>query len=184
MTYTIYYGYYLGIGGKIMSTFIWGKIKLNKKIIINNYQRKSILVFFDDKKNDLFQSDLEENEIYFNIACGYDQMVNPSLYKMNYLNCNESYFSINALKKDDDLQSCFEKLFLRIQYLQDVIKEIFDNKNVEQLTYFHTESGNESSIDEYELVNWNLEEFANKFFIEIKNNKGFTPTIKVVFNKK
>ena len=111
-------------------------------------------------------------------------MVNPSLYKMNYLNCNESYFSINALKKDDDLQSCFEKLFLRIQYLQDVIKEIFDNKNVEQITYFHTESGNESSIDEYELVNWNLEEFANKFFIEIKNNKGFTPTIKVVFNKK
>ena len=38
-----------------MSTFIWGKIKLNKKIIIDNYQRNSILVFFSDQKNDLFQ---------------------------------------------------------------------------------------------------------------------------------
>ena len=51
------------------------------------------------KKNDLFQSDLEDNEIYFNIACGYDKMVNPPLYKMKYLNCDDSYFSINALKK-------------------------------------------------------------------------------------
>ena len=81
-----------------MSTFIWGKIKLNKKIIIDNYQRNSILVFFSDQKNDLFQDDLEDNEIYFNIACGYDKMVSPSLYEMKYLNCDESYFSINALK--------------------------------------------------------------------------------------
>ena len=68
-----------------MSTFIWGKIKLNRKIMINDYQRKSILVFFSDKKNDLFQCDLEENEIYFNIACGYDKIVNLLSYKMNYL---------------------------------------------------------------------------------------------------
>ena len=40
--------YYLVTGGKIMSTFIWGK--LNKKVVINNYQRKNILVFFSDKK--------------------------------------------------------------------------------------------------------------------------------------
>lgn len=167
-----------------MSTFIWGKIKLNRKIMINDYQRKSILVFFSDKKNDLFQCDLEENEIYFNIACGYDKIVNLLSYKMNYLNCNEYYFSINALKKTDDLQPYFEKLFLRILDLQDVIKEIFDNKNVERITYFHTETGNENSIDDYELVNWKLEEFAKRFFAEIKKNKGITPTIKVVFNKK
>lgn len=166
-----------------MSTFIWGKIKLNRKIMINDYQRKSILVFFSDKKNDLFQCDLEENEIYFNIACGYDKTVNLLSYKMNYLNCNESYFSINALKKTDDLQPYFEKLFLRILDLQDVIKEIFNNKNVERITYFHTETGNENSIDDYELVNWKIEEFAKKFFAEIKKNKGITPTVKVVFNK-
>ena len=65
-----------------MSTFIWGKIKLNKKIIIDNYQRNSILVFFSVQKNDLFQDDLEDNEIYFNIACGYDKMVSPSLYEL------------------------------------------------------------------------------------------------------
>ena len=51
-----------------MSTFIWGKIKLNKKIIIDNYQRNSILVFFSDQKNDLFQDDLEDNEIFWEIA--------------------------------------------------------------------------------------------------------------------
>lgn len=27
-----------------------GKLKLNKKVVINNYQRKNILVFFSDKK--------------------------------------------------------------------------------------------------------------------------------------
>ena len=66
-----------------MSTFIWGKIKLNKKTIIDNFQRKNILVYFSYEKNDLFLCDLEENEIYFNIACGYDEMVNLSSYKMN-----------------------------------------------------------------------------------------------------
>ena len=68
-------------------------------------------------------------------------------------------------------------------HIHDVIKEMFDNENVEQITYFHTETGNENSIDDYELVNWKLEEFADRFYAEIKNNKGFTPTIKVVFNK-
>ena len=154
-----------------MSTFIWGKIKLNKKIIMENYQRKNILVFFSGEKSDLFQCDLEENELYFNIACGYDKMVNLLSYKMNYLNCNEYYFSINSFKKTDDLQPYFEKLFLRILDLQDVIKEIFNNKNVERITYFHTETGNENSIDDYELVNWKLEEFAKKFFEEIKKIK-------------
>lgn len=166
-----------------MSTFIWGKIKLNKKILMKNYQRENILVFFSGEKSDLFQCDLEENELYFNIACGYDKIMNLLSYKMNYLNCNQNYFSINSFKKTDDLQPYFEKLFLRILNLQDVIKEIFNNKNVEQITYFHTETGNENSIDDYELVNWKLEEFAKKFFEEIKKNKGFTPTIKVVFNK-
>ena len=166
-----------------MSTFIWGKVKFNRKIILDDYQRKSILVFFSDQKNDLFQDDLEEDEIYFNIACGYDKMVKPSFYNMNYLNCNESYFSINAFKKRDELEAYFKKLFLRILDLQNVIQEIFHNKSVEKITYYHTDSGNENSINEYELVDWNLEEFAYKFLTEIKNNKGFTPTIKVVFKK-
>lgn len=166
-----------------MSTFIWGKIKFNKKIEISNYQRKNILVLFSDKKNDLFQIDKEENEIYFNIACGYDKMINPLLYKMQYLNCNEFYFSINALKKKDDLNDCFEKLFLRIVEIQNVIKEIFNDNNVEKIVYFHTDTGNENSIDEYTLVHWEIDEFAEKFFTEIKNNMGFTPTIKVVFDK-
>ncbi len=166
-----------------MSTFIWGKIKFTKKLIMNNYQKKNILVYFSDKQNDLFQSDLEENEIYFNIACGYDKMINLSLYNMNYLNCNESYFSINALKKEDDLHSCLEKLFCRILDLQNVIKEMFINTNVEKISYYHSETGNENSIDDYELVNWGIEEFAEKFLIEIKKNRGFTPTIKVIFNK-
>jgi hypothetical protein len=166
-----------------MSTFIWGKIKFTRKTVLDNYQRSNILVFFSNEKNDLFQDGLEDNEMYFNIACGYDKMVNPSLYKMNYLNCNDSYFSINAFKKQDDLEPYFEKLFLRILDLQNVIKEIFNNQNIEQITYYHTESGNENSIDEYKLVVWNLEEFAYKFLKEIKNNNGLTPTIKVVFKK-
>ena len=76
-----------------------GKLKLNKKVVINNYQRKNILVFFSDKKNDLFECDLEENEIYFNIACGYNKMIEPSFYKMDYLNCSDSYFFYKCSKE-------------------------------------------------------------------------------------
>lgn len=39
------------------------------------------------------------------------QIVNPLSYKMNYLNCNEYYFSINAFKKTDDLQPYFKNCF-------------------------------------------------------------------------
>ena len=102
---------------------------------------------------------------------------------MQFLNCHESYFSINDLKKEYDLNDCFEKLFLRIMELQNTIQEIFSSNNVEKIVYFHTDTGNENSIDEYELVHWGIDEFAEKFFTEIKNNKGFTPTIKVVFDK-
>lgn len=63
-----------------MSTFIWGKIKLNKKIIKNNYQRKNILVFFSDEKNDLFQSDLEENEINFNYFFACSTITRSSIF--------------------------------------------------------------------------------------------------------
>ena len=92
-------------------------------------------------------------------------------------------FSINALKKVNDLEPYFEKLFLRILELQNVIKEIFNDKNVQRITYYHTDDGNENSINDYELVDWDLEEFAYKFFMEIKKLKGFTPTIKIVFSK-
>ena len=100
-----------------MSTFIWGKIKLNKLIIMDNYQRKNILVFFTSEKNDLFRSDLEENEIYFNIACGYDKMMTLPSYKTNYLNCNEYYFSLNSFKKTDDL-----KPYIRLE-VKEIIRE-------------------------------------------------------------
>ena len=102
---------------------------------------------------------------------------------MDYLNCSDSYFFINAPKKHDYFQPCLESLYLRILDLQNVIKEILDDENVIQITYYHTDSENENSIDEYELVDWNIDYFAAKFFVEIILNKGFTPTIKVVFNK-
>ncbi len=165
-----------------MSTFIWGKIKFKKKIIMHSYQRKNILIFLDCLKNDLFQCDLNEGEVYFNIACGYDEMIYPSTYKMPYLNCDDTYFSINSTN-EKTTKKHFDELFLRINRLQDVIIEIFKNENVEKITYYHTETGNENSIDEYELVDWKLEEFAGKFFSSIIDNMGFTPTIKVIFDK-
>lgn len=179
-----FYGYYQVIGGKIMSTFIWGKLKLKEKKVIKDYQKNNILIYFSNEKNDLFQTDLEENEIYFNIACGYNKMIDLSSYKEHYLNCEESYFFLNAPKRAKDMHPYFEKLFLRIKNLQDVISGMFNSNCVEKITYFHTDTGNENSIDEYELVNWRLEEFADKFFIEILLNRGFTPTIKIIFDKK
>lgn len=168
---------------KFMSDYIWGKLKLKEKIIFNNYQRNNILVYFTDKKNSLFQCDLEENEIYFNIACGYNQMVDLSIYEEQYLNCEVSYFFLNAPKKTKNLNLYFESLYSRIINLQDVINEIYNNENVEKITYFHADENDENLIDEYKLVDWKLEAFADKFFIATILNMGFTPTIKVVFKK-
>ena len=49
--------------------------------------------------------------------------------------------------------------------------------------YNKLNSSIQNSINDYELVDWDLEEFAYKFFMEIKKLKGFTPTIKIVFSK-
>jgi hypothetical protein len=167
-----------------MSTFIWGKIKLSElPENFKSYQRGNVLVFFDIQKNDLFMSDLQDKEIYFNIACGYDDMVFPYKYKMNYLNCYDNYFYINAPKREKDLKPYFNELYNRIKRLQDIIVEIYERPEVEKIMYFHTDTGNEISIDEYEVVNWKLQEFANKFFEAMKQNHGFTPTIQVVFEK-
>ena len=77
----------------------------------------------------------------------------------------------------------FESLYSRIINLQDVINEIYNNENVEKITYFHADENDENSIDEYKLVDWKLEAFADKFFIATILNMGFTPTIKVVLKK-
>lgn len=167
-----------------MSEFIWGKIKLKAlPENFNSYQRGNILVFFSIQKNDLYMSDLENKEIYFNIACGYEEMIYPYNYKMNYLNCNEEYFSLNAPKREKNLEPYFDELYTRIKNLQEVITEIYERPEVEKITYYHTDTGNEVSIDEYEFVDWKLEKFADKFFEAIKASNGFTPTIKVVFAK-
>jgi len=170
-----------------MSTFIWGKIRLlalpdNFK----SYQRDDILVFFDIQKNDLFLSDLESKEIYFNIACGYEEMIYPRKYKMNCLNCDTHFFSIDFPKHPKNIKTLepyFIALHERIKRLQKVILEIYERPEVESITYFHTESGNEISLDEYESVDWKINEIADQFFERIVSSKGFAPSIKVVFQK-
>ena len=167
-----------------MSTFIWGKIKLKElPESFSSFQKGDILVFFDVQKNDLYMSDLQSKEIYFNIACGYEEMVYPYKHKMQYLNCDCSYFSINAPKREKNLEPYFYSLHNRIKKLQDVIAEMYERSEVEKITYFHTDTGNEDSIEEYETVDWKLEEFADKFFEAMKENHGFTPTIQIVFQK-
>ena len=107
-------------------------------------------------------------------------MVDLSVYEEQYLNCEVSYFFLNAPKKTKNLSLYFESLYSRIINLQDVINEIYNNENVEKITYFHAD---EDDVDEYKLVDWKLEAFADKFFIATILNMGFTPTIKVVLKK-
>jgi len=86
-------------------------------------------------------------------------------------------------KARKNLEYYFEVWHNRIKKLQDVIVEIYEGPKVEKITYFHTDTGNENSIEEYEKVDWKLEEFADKFFEAMKENHGFTPTIQIVFEK-
>lgn len=167
-----------------MSTYIWGKIKFSPNIPtdIRNYQKADILIYFSKKKgSSLYMVNLEENELYFNIACGYEEMI-PQ-HEKYCLNCDEQYFSLNCPKREKNLEPYFNELHNRIKRLQDVITGIYERPEVEKITYFHTDTGNESSIDEYEVVNWKLQEFADKFFEAMNGIYVFPPTIKVVFAK-
>jgi hypothetical protein len=167
-----------------MSTFIWGKIKFKElPKNFNSYQRGDILVFFELQKNDLYMSDLQDTEIYFNIACGYEEMIYLYKYKRYYLNCDYSFFSLNCPKREKNIEPYFKALYNRIKKLQEVILEMYERPEVEKITYFHTDTGNEISIDEYEIVDWKIQDFADRFFEAIKENRGFTPTIKVIFSK-
>lgn len=171
-----------------MSTFIWGKIKLRSlPDSFGSFQQGDILVFFDIRKNDLYLSNLEDREIYFNIACGYEDMVYPNKRQqtITYLNCDAEYFSIDFVmdQRSKKKMPYFDDLYDRIKRLQSVIKELYQRPEVDRMVYFHTETGNESSINEYEEVNWSIDEFADKFFERIVQDKGFAPTIKAVFEK-
>lgn len=166
-----------------MSTYIWGKIKL-KEIPekLENYQSEDILIYFDkQKKSSLFLSELNEREVYFNIACGYEEMI-PQ-HARYCLNCDELFFSLNFPKRAKDLELYYYDLHERIKRLQKFIIELYNNPNVEKITYYYTESGNEVSIDEYEKVDWKINEFAEHFFDEIIKLRGLTPTIQIVWTK-
>lgn len=168
-----------------MSTFIWGKIKL-KELLPNfrSYQKGNILVYFHLQKNHLYISELGEHEIYFNIACGYEKII--SLNQYNYLNCDDLYFSLNFPKRLKRVKDCtqYEKdLYARIKDLQSVITDLYNRDEISCIEYYHTEQGGEHSVNEYQLVDWKIYEFADKFYGYMKNNCFFTPTIRVFFDK-
>ena len=167
-----------------MSTFIWGKTKLSNKCVINDMRIKNISVFFTEEKTDLFIVGLEENEVYFNIVCGYEGLSRSSWDKLHYHNCDDAFFSIGALRKTDDFSECLKKLHGRLLDLQHAIEDILINDNVEGIDFYYTDDGDVDSIDEYEPVDWPIEDFADRFFAEIMKNKGLGPTIKAVFPKK
>ena len=176
-------GRHTDIGGEFVSTFIWGKIKYNKPRTFRPYQRGNILVYFSEEKNDLCMCDLNENEVFFNIACGYDRMISLSEDGSEYLPCNDPFFFLYCPKHEKNIEPYFDMLHGRLQDLQCVIAEIYRLPEVEKITYYHTDTGNENSIDEYAPVDWKLEEFADRFLEAIKENLGFTPTVKIVFEK-
>lgn len=61
------------------------------------------------------------------------------------------------------------------------IKKLLSLPDVVQITVYHSEGGLVNSEDEYELVEWNIDEFASEFFKAMSKNMMFQPTIKVVF---
>ena len=170
-----------------MSTFIWGKIKLNRlPESFRSYQRGDIIVYFNLLRDPLYMSELNEGEIYFNIACGYEEMVYPLQYKMSCLNCASEFFSLDIpikTKKREDPEVYFERLFARIKRLQEVILELLNKPEVDRIEYYHTDSASEDSVEEYEFVDWKPEEFAQRFFEEMEKHAGSTPTIRAVFKK-
>jgi|GEM_PF-2259969 len=164
-----------------MSTFIWGKIEykeLPKEI--EHYQKNDIQVLFSRKDPKfLFSVGLKENEWFFNISCGYSEKMLGSYL----LNCHERFFSLDKPSKVKDWEQCLSETYERLKRLQDFIIELLNNPNIESMVYFHTDTGNETSIDEYEAVDWEAEEFADRFFERIKEASGCTPTIKVFFKR-
>ncbi|MCL2570528.1 MAG: hypothetical protein FWE16_04975 [Firmicutes bacterium] len=170
-----------------MSTFIFGKIKFNQisdGLKLKGYQKNDIHIFLCVEKNDLMDLiELDAGEVYFNIACGYEN-IDLQKYNVKYWNCHEDFFQPDFLLQKRKLKDiCYNKLQMRLIQLNEFIINLYSRESVEKITYFHTCTGNEVSLDEYELVNWEIEEFAEKFLERIKQLPGGTPTIQWVLKK-
>ena len=161
-----------------MSVFTWGKIKFDSKPQhLKNFEQEKIWVMFDLAEDEsqgigLHVSELEENEIYFDMLCDYHKYEGQNVNPLDYSNNDD--FLMRDIERE-----CEKEYEERISKIQRVLKTLLNILGVQEISFFNTEAG-ECSIEDYEQVEWNINEFALRFVKRAADNNWFPPTIKVV----
>ena len=161
-----------------MSSFCWCIIKTDKDLkgsFFSEYQKNNICCIFDKDRNRFLDKSLAIDEIFCNIACGYDNV--PPLSPKGILNNCDQFFGYVFPKKAkirdmDILVSAKCELKKRLEFFQSVIFDIYSLDNVRSLTLFFTETANELSLFEYQHMDWKVEEISIKLFGLIEYNHG------------
>ena len=76
-----------------------------------------------------------------------------------------------------------ESFIRKIKKIQHILEKLLENPRVEKVTFFHDEMGPPGCLEEYEEVDWRIENFAIEFFNKMKKQAMITPTIMAVFEK-
>ena len=143
-----------------MSQSTWGKIKFKEKTKqLNNFKQENIWIMFDlpdDEKWPLHISKLEKNEIYFDILCDFYKYTNVNPY--DYSN-NDDFFMIDSYDRKGR-----EDFYERLKKVQRVLETLLKQPDVIEVSFFNTWQGTLCCVEDYDEVNWKLEDFASEFF--------------------
>lgn len=173
-----------------MSSFCWCIIKIDKNSkgsFFSEYLKYNICCIFDKDRNRFLDKPLAIDEIFCNIACGYDNI--PHLSPRGILNNCDQFFGyvLPKMKEDyviDKLDYAKSELKKRLETFQSVVCDICSIDCVRQLTLYFTETANELSLLEYQHVDWKLDEISMKLSELIEYNYGLIPAFTLELKKR
>ena len=163
-----------------MSSFCWCIVEVaesSKDIFLlecEKIQENNFCLIFDKEVNRFFEEPLAKNQVFCNIAFGYDNI--PVLPPKGVLNNDEAYFGyvFSHPKRIDNnaFDIARKELKERLKVFQDLIFNLYNAIGVRSFKLFYTDTSNELSLTEYIRMDWKIEELSLKMYELIENNKG------------
>ena len=168
-----------------MSSFCWCILNVEKGFkeqFISDYNEGNIWCFFDKNYNHFLKTQLKQEEVFCNIACGYEDI--PCFIRRTILNNDELFFgyafpSTQKRINEREFVNAQNELKMRLYNFQTVVSEICNMTGVCGLRLFFTETANETSLSEYLPMSWTINEISDKMFDLLNTNLGILPAFTV-----
>ena len=173
-----------------MSSFCWCIINIDKNTkesFFSGYKKNNVICIFDKDRHRFLDQPLAIDEIFCNIACGYDNV--PHLSPEGILNNDNQFFGYafppkTKIRDMDILDFAKRELKKRLDFFQSVIWDLYSLENVCCLTLYFTETANELSLFEYQHMDWKIDEISVKISELAENNYGLIPAFKLKLKKR